>query len=479
MLFQPSNISPSTLSGIGAGTVDVTLGLTVSWQVNGDTPMTAYQITIYQNDTASTQKYTTGKITLSQPFQPHDKYGNPQFFSTQISAATLSTSGIVNGYANGYKLLITQWWGSGANDYVAQTSASVFNALKNPVLTIDTISGTSMSETITATYTQAQGDPISTVEWIFSVAGSEDTPLKQTGTVTTQILSLDVDGLMDGVTYSVECNVVTAGGVYISTGFIQFTVSYSVTAEQVTYTLGQLRGSNGVYLTWNAMSGAGITTYDIYRQETGVYYLKKVASVDAALREVVDYAIGSKTESQYYVFGMNGASPVSVLTTSKITPTFWDYSILLCYADADGVYHVSSEYRFGLNVETGSVSNNNEPTLQTNFTRYPNRQPISTLYKSGTLKSYIGKVNALNEYSDSLTTQDEIMSISTSRLTKFLKTRKGEVLMVETSSSISMETMDESVLQPLRMAFNWVEVGDAASAMIVSEPTDSFFPVSA
>ena len=478
MLFQPSNISPSTLSGIGAGTVDVTLGLTVSWQVNGDTPMTAYKITIYQNDTASTQMYTTGKISLSSPyFQPHDKNGNPQFFSTQISAANLSAAGIVNGYANGYKLLITQWWS--ANDYVEQTSASVFNTLKNPVLTIDTIIGTSMAETITATYSQAQGDPISTVEWVFAVAGSEDTPLKQTGTVTTQILSFDVDGLMDGVTYSIECNVVTAGGVYISTGFIQFTVSYSVTAEQVTYTLGQLKGSNGVYLTWNAMTGAGITTYDIYRQETGTYFLKKVASVDAALREVVDYAIGSRRESQYYVFGMNGTSPVSVLTTSKINPTFWDYSILLCYTDSDGVYHVSSEYRFGINVETGTVSNNNEPTLQVNFTRYPNRQPISTLYKTGSLKSYIGKVSAMNEYSDSLTRQDEIMAISTSRLTKFLKNRKGEVLMVETASSITMETMDESTVQPLRMALNWVEVGDAASAMIVSEPTDSFFPVSA
>lgn len=478
MLFQPSNISPSTLSGIGAGTVDVTLGLTVSWQVNGDTPMTAYKITIYQNDTASTQMYTTGKISLSSPyFQPHDKNGNPQFFSTQISAANLSAAGIVNGYANGYKLLITQWWS--ANDYVEQTSASVFNTLKNPVLTIDTISGTSMAETITATYSQAQGDPISTVEWVFAVAGSEDNPLKQTGTVTTQILSFDVDGLMDGGTYSIECNVVTAGGVYISTGFIQFTVSYSVTAEQVAYTLGQLKGSNGVYLTWNSMTGAGITTYDIYRQETGTYFLKKVASVDAALREVVDYAIGSRRESQYYVFGMNGTSPVSVLTTSKINPTFWDYSILLCYTDIDGVYHVSSEYRFGINVETGAVSNNNEPTLQVNFTRYPNRQPISTLYKTGSLKSYIGKVSAMNEYSDSLTRQDEIMAISTSRLTKFLKNRKGEVLMVETASSITMETMDESTVQPLRMALNWVEVGDAASAMIVSEPTDSFFPVSA
>ena len=102
MLFQPSNISPSTLSGIGAGTVDVTQGITVSWQVNGDTPMTDYRIIIYQNDVASTQKYSTGKITLLTPFQTHDVNGNPQFFSTQISAATLSAAGVVNGYANGY-----------------------------------------------------------------------------------------------------------------------------------------------------------------------------------------------------------------------------------------------------------------------------------------------------------------------------------------------------------------------------------------
>lgn len=111
MLFQPSNISPSTFSGIGASVVDVLQGLTVSWQVNGDTPMLAYQITILQNDSTSTSMYSTGKITLSTPFQTHDKNGAPQFFSTQISAATLSSYGIVNGYANGYKTVIKQWWG--------------------------------------------------------------------------------------------------------------------------------------------------------------------------------------------------------------------------------------------------------------------------------------------------------------------------------------------------------------------------------
>lgn len=476
MLFQPSNISPSTLSGIGAGTVDVTEGLTVSWQVNGDTAMTAYQIIIYQNDTESTQKYTTGQITLSTPFQPHDRNGNPQFFSTQISAANLSAAGIVNGYANGYKLLITQWWS--LSESVTQTSASVFNTLANPTLTIDAISATSMSETITATYAQAQGDPISTVEWVFAVAGSESTPITQTGTVTTQILSFDATGLMNGVTYSIECNVVTAGGVYISTGFVQFTVSYAIVTEQVQYALGKVNGSNGVYLAWEPFTGAGITTYEVYRQEESTSYLKLVAIVDAGLRELVDYSVGSQATAQYIIVGVgSGGTPISLAQTETITPVFWDYSILLCYLSNDGLYHVDSEFRFGLNVETGNISNNNNPNFQINFTRYPNRQPISSLYKSGTLKSYIGKTNSQHQYQDSLSLQDAIFAISTSKLKKFLKTRKGDIIMVETSSPVDMKTLDASPKQPLYATINWVEVGDAKGTPIVSESTDKFWPM--
>ena len=475
MLFQPSNISPSTLSGIGAGTVDVTLGVTVSWQVNGDTPMTAYQITIYQNDTESTQMYTTGKITLSQPFQPHDKNGNPQFFSTQISAANLSSAGVVNGYANGYKLLITQWWS--ANDYVTQTSASVFNTLANPTLTINAISGTSISETITATYSQAQGDPISTVEWIFAVAGSESDPIKQTGTVTTQILSFDADGLMDGTTYSIECNVVTASGVYISTGFVQFTVSYSITSETLSCILGQVNGTSGVYLSWSAMAATPIDGYEVYREESGTPYLEHVATTSSNLREIIDYSVGSQTTVKYVILSKDGSTPKSIGETQEITPVFWDYSLILCYADSNGYYHVNQEFRFGLGVETGATSNGNEPTMQLNFTKYPNRQPMASMYKSGILKGYIGSIDGLNQYNDSISLQDAIYAISTSRLSKFLKTRKGDVLKVETNAAISMQVLDNSPKQALQATINWAEVGDTSGVSIISAPTDAFWPI--
>ena len=255
MLFQPSNIYPSTFSGIGAGTVDVTQGLNVSWQVNGDTPMTAYQIKIYQNDTDSTLMYDSGKQTVTPAFEPHDRFGNPTFFNTLISAASMSSAGIVNGYQYGYKMLITQWWS--ADDNVEQTSASVFITRSTPTLVIDAIPSpvTSNSITITATYTQDEGDPISTVEWVFAQAGNESTPIKETGAISTQVLSFDADGLITGNTYSIMCNIVTSNGMEASTGFIQFNVSYPSITGDIGCQVAQMKNSSAVYLSWNQIGG--------------------------------------------------------------------------------------------------------------------------------------------------------------------------------------------------------------------------------
>ena len=165
------------------------------------------------------------------------------------------------------------------------------------------------------------------------------------------------------------------------------------------------------------------------------------------------------------------------LKTNDFVPTFWFYSVLLCDKDSNGNYHVSREYIFKYGVETGAVSNNNDPTIQKNFTPYPNRQPISALYKTGKLSGYIGKTNNLNQYSDSISLQNAIYDISVSNLDKFLKSRKGDVIKVDTASSIQMKTEDNTTQQALKATIDWVEVGDSSDVSIVSVPQDGFWPL--
>ena len=134
-LYQPRHITPDVRSGIGEGTVDVTQGMTVTWEINGPSAMTAFSIVIMSNNASSTQLYTTGKITDGCPAYGTASNGAIVPFSYTISAAALTMAGITNG--NEYKLLITQWWSE--SESVTQSSASVFITRKEPTLAITPI----------------------------------------------------------------------------------------------------------------------------------------------------------------------------------------------------------------------------------------------------------------------------------------------------------------------------------------------------
>ena len=220
----------------------------------------------------------------------------------------------------------------------------------------------------------------------------------------------------------------------------------------------------------------GITGISIYRYLQGESALQHVYDLATGATSILDYYAPSQMQVSYLIVAHSGIGDL-FLQTTKFTPTFWFFSILLCDTDSNGDYHVSKEYIFKYGVETGAVSNNNDPTIQKNFTPYPNRQPISTLYKTGKISGYIGKTNNLNRYSDTISLQNAIYEISTSTLTKFIKTRKGDILMVDTASSIQMQTEDNTVEQALKATIDWVEVGDADQVSIVSISTDPFWPL--
>ena len=152
--------------------------------------------------------------------------------------------------------------------------------------------------------------------------------------------------------------------------------------------------------------------------------------------------------------------------------------MLAAKREADGVYHPQAVYNFRLNVETKDENNNNAPTVQKNFTRYPNWQPENSLYRTGTLTALIGKCSSeTNLYNDSAALADEIMELSSSGYDLFLNDRKGNLRHIRPNGSITMKVEDKWPNQAVTMTFPWVEIGSTEGVAIALTSADALWPV--
>lgn len=686
-LFQPTNVTPSDING--TGTVDITKDLSFSWQVNGSSPMTAYQIRIFQNDTESTLKYDTGKVVLTSPFYGNDRNGDPQFFGAVIAHSPLEQAGITNGYANGYKFLVKQWWGE--NDAIEQTSANAFITRKTPDIEID-----DMPEVVdnkryvfTATYTQEQGDTVDWVQWEIADGMNTEKLLLDSGKINTNLLETEYDGFLTGQSYMIRCTIQTENGVQESTGWKTFRAEYPLSSVQgvcrvcgqcehdavkVTFpdnfaVIGEGHGEwvitedkklvlNGAgdWVVWNTSNGEGLvltapysvswrgtvynteneTTvlrlkdreeneitvtvkkngltvkkgdtvigtvnetvyngdrltvrieeeslymrretehdgmltpsaalypgtslypsagshaeyeyteemeggwqenitevltkggtegeyiwivkgdftqeqkeetegedkperdgdtqfladyenglnagavdvtdiikwFDVYRKESGETVIRHIARIASTDSSFFDFSACSQRTYSYVVYGIQDNGEITTpFESDPVTPLFWNWTVLCCTEDESGRMRVRNEYRFALEVESGSINNNNAPTLQKNFTMYPTRQPVSTNYRSGTLSAYVGKAKD-GRLIDSISMIDELYALSVSKDTKYLKNRKGNIYMMETNGAVAMTTEDKYAAQPCKASIPWVETGrvDRYPVALESDP---------
>lgn len=279
MLFQPTNVTPSSLGELGNGTVDATQDLTVSWQVNGGSALVAFSITIYLNNSSSTQKYATGKITSGCPFYGTNYAGQTVFFSYTIPAATLSSAGITNG--NEYKLVIRQWWN--ANDSVTQSSASAFITRATPTLTLTSIPSpvTSRSYTFTATYSQAQNDSLNWARWMLATSGNTGSPIYDSWNIYgTSDLQFTYDGLFQDITYSVRCMVQTESGITVDTGWTDFSVSYDVAEIAGAVVATKACNRSAVEVSWPLIKSIPGTATGSYTLGAGGISLPAGSSVE-------------------------------------------------------------------------------------------------------------------------------------------------------------------------------------------------------
>ena len=316
MLYQPTNIYPSMTGSLGNGVVDATKPLTVSFQVNGNSALQAFQITIYRNNSDSTQLYTTGKLTQGCPFYGVDYSGNIQFFSYTIPSTTLSANGITNG--GEYKLIIRQWWNS--TDSVTQTSASAFITRSAPSLTLSTIPNplTVREYTFYAGYSQTQGDGLNWVRWEIALVDSgEYRVLRDTGRIYgTAQLRFSYDGMFSGSRYAVRCIVQTENGIESDTGWNEFLVSYNMEPVSGTLTACQSRKANGVKLTFPQVKNIPATLTGGY--EMADSYLNLQSGGSASWSTVNSESLQFKPPFDIAWRGKNGAVGTVLKVTGKV-----------------------------------------------------------------------------------------------------------------------------------------------------------------
>lgn len=269
MLYQPTNIYPSMTGALGNGVIDANSDLTVSWQVNGNSPMTAFQITIYANNTTSTQLFSTGKLTYGCPFYGVDYAGNVQMFHYTIYQQQLSLAQIENG--RDYKIVIQQWWSD--SDSVIQSSASVFRARSKPVLMVGEIPKplTTRNFLFTASYTQQQSDALNWFRWqLASISNGIYSTIEDTGKIygSAQLL-FNYDGFITGSTYAVRCSVQTENGVEADTGWVNFFVQYETKAISGSIKTCQSTKGNGIKVTLPSINDIpGVSTGDVKLQDS-------------------------------------------------------------------------------------------------------------------------------------------------------------------------------------------------------------------
>ncbi len=223
-----------------------------------------------------------------------------------------------------------------------------------------------------------------------------------------------------------------------------------------------------------AQYSGSLTGLALYRQEGDNQNLEYLATMPLSTRAIMDYSVKSQTAYMYYLFPSSDTVYVTdAVMSESITPVFWKWTILECDLQDDGHYLIYREYDFANNVSSGEMSNNNVPTIFTNFTPYPIVQPSPNLYRSGTLSGYIGTVDYINGngYSDTIEQRDALFALGQTRKTLFLKNRKGDLFEIRISGAVTANTADDTREQIQQVSLSWVEVADASGAVIIGEYT--------
>jgi hypothetical protein len=477
-LFQPTNITPSTLGGLGNGVVDANINpIPISWQVNGTSAMTAFSLEFFDNDYESTILTTTPIITLDTPFYGTDNHGNPVFFTYNLDKANLGDSSwLENGKS--FKFKITQYWGANNENMVFQYTESLFLTRATPVVSVPNLTATvsDIFKTFVGSYSQADGDAINSCRWKLAKvqSGGVYDVLDDTGNIVTGVLSYTYYGLLSGTQYAVSLEVESASGMKGSTGWLEFSVQYTETDDSQTFSAICTDDSSNLIDLTQIEQGSGTVLNSLYRRsEEG---LRLISLLPDGVDQIKDF--GGRSNTQYvYELAQHQTSGTftAAIASAPVSRQLKSYYLMEATEDMENpnVYHVLHVWKFGNNLSAGSISNNNSPGWLSNFTPYRLRQHSTRMGKSGTLQALLSNYDQERlQYSDTVSMQERLYQASSSNNAFFLKDMKGNLYMVHISAPIVQTINIKSTVQQVTVSVPWEEIGNADEIALIQLPTD-------
>lgn len=238
----------------------------------------------------------------------------------------------------------------------------------------------------------------------------------------------------------------------------------------------------------NDMSGGdsslieNIEGYEIRRKSGNNLYTEYVGTVKEekdkpeSKKYIIDYAVKNNTDYAYYLYPSTKYSDNGILLSPSITSevkTDWGYWSLLVVdsSDKDNVFYLNKMFKFELNLDVDTMSNNAEVSVLQNFTKYPTIQYGTSNYWSGGLTALCGYMSCADgNYVQTPNMIDELKKLTSDTRRKFLKDIEGNMWEVKITESVSI-TEEYSAIHSIKSAkISWTEVGEVSGISIINNP---------
>ena len=224
-----------------------------------------------------------------------------------------------------------------------------------------------------------------------------------------------------------------------------------------------------------------IEGYRIYRKKYDNSQAEYIGTVKKNDNEnnndiIIDYSVTNRTDYCYYLYPnfdktYGGAALTPIITQmSALNCNYWSLMIV-DETEEENIFYLDKLFKFELNLEVGTMSNNAQITVTQNFTQYPTLQYGASNYWSGTLSSICGFISSnCVDYVQTNQIINELKAISSDPRRKFLKDIEGNLWEVAISAPIDVSTNYIASKSIKSWTFSWVEVGDAKGISIINNP---------